>query len=112
MYGSHLAVNHLLSSEKLDLRTANQLFDQSVTDTDEEDLKINRRLHLHCWHTDLPFSKFDFKNNRYNCLNPQSLLNKNSAQAYVSSLVFPNDFQSLFRLYEWHCNHAFSHLNK
>lgn len=84
LYGSHLAVNHLVISEKLDIRTASELFDQSVTLTDEKDMEKNTRLHLHCWHGDEPFSKFAFKRNKYDCINPYSLINDTTARAYVS----------------------------
>ncbi|CAF5217162.1 unnamed protein product, partial [Rotaria magnacalcarata] len=47
MYGTHLAVNHLLVSEKLDIKTANQLLDQSTTDPDPNNIEKNNRLHLH-----------------------------------------------------------------
>jgi hypothetical protein len=70
-------------TEKLDIRIANELLDQSVTNTDQKDIEKNTRLHLHCWHTDLPFSKFYFKTNKYNCINPLSFINDTSAKAYV-----------------------------
>lgn len=83
MYGTHLAVNHLLASEKLDIRKADHLLDQSTTNKDQHDLEKNNRLHLHCWHTEKPFSKFQFKANKYNSIDPHSLINDRSAQAYV-----------------------------
>jgi hypothetical protein len=84
MYGTHLAVNHLLSSEKFDIKQADQLLDQSTTSTDQYDLEKNNRLHLHCWHTEKRFSKFQFKAGKYNHIHPRTLLHDRSAQAYVS----------------------------
>jgi hypothetical protein len=84
MYGTHLAVNHLSISEQLDIKKADQLFDQSTTDPDQHNLEKNNRLHLHCWHTDLQFSKFVFKAGKYNHIHPRTLIKDKSAQAYVS----------------------------
>lgn len=84
MYGTHLAVNHLLMSERLDIRKATELLDQSTNNNDLYDLEKNGRLHLHCWHTDEKFSKFRFKNGDYNLIHPRTLINDTSAQAYVS----------------------------
>ena len=86
MYGTHLAVNHLLVSEKLDIGKADQLLDQSTTNMDEHDLEKHNRLHLHCWHTHHQFSKFDFKADKYNHIHPRTLVNNRSAQAYVNTV--------------------------
>jgi len=83
MYGTHLAVNHLLVSENFDIKKADELLDQSTTNTDRYDIKKNNRLHLHCWHTDKHFSKFQFKADKYNSIHPRTLINNTSAQAYV-----------------------------
>jgi hypothetical protein len=84
MYGTHLAVNHLVNSEKLDIQRSDQLLDQPVTNNDQNDIEKNNRLHLHCWHTEKPFSKFQFKANKYNFIDPRKLVNDSSAQSYVS----------------------------
>ena len=84
LYGSHLAVNHLVVSEQLDIRIANKLLDQSVTNSDQTDMEKNTRLHLHCWHGAKPFSKFAFKNNNYNDTDIPLLQNDTSARGYVS----------------------------
>ena len=91
MYGTHLAANHLISSEKLDINKADELLDQSTTDTNRYDLVKNNRLHLHCWHTDKKFSKFQFKAGKYNSIHPRTLVDDTSAQAYVS-LIATNIF--------------------
>ncbi len=84
MYGTHLAVNHLIISEELDIRKADQLLDQSTTNNDQADLEKNNRLHLHCWHTDKQFSKFQFKENKYNHIHPNTLINDSSSKGYVN----------------------------
>ncbi len=84
MYGTHLAVNHLLISDKFDIKKADQLLDQSTTNPDQFDLEKNNRLHLHCWHTHKVFSKFNFKDGKYNSIHPRTLMNDTSTQAYVS----------------------------
>ena len=84
MYGTHLAVNHLLIAEKLDIKKADQLLDQSTTSINQNDIEQNNRLHLHCWHTYSQFSKFQFKAGKYNHIHPRTLVNDKSPQAYVS----------------------------
>jgi len=86
MYGTHLAVNHLVSSEKLHVQNGDQLLDQSTTNNDQNEIEKKNRLHLHCWHTDLQFSKFQFKINTYNHIDPQTLINDTSSKGYVSFL--------------------------
>ncbi|CAF2506417.1 unnamed protein product [Rotaria sp. Silwood2] len=84
MYGTHLTVNHLLVSEKLDIKKVDELLDQSTTNENPDDLEKNHRLHLHCWHTDKQFSKFQFKAENYNHIDPRTLINDTLAQSYVS----------------------------
>jgi hypothetical protein len=84
MYGTHLAVNHLIISDKLNIQNGDQLFDQPTTNGNQNDIEINNRLHLHCWHTDEQFSKFQFKANTYNHIDPYTLMNDSSPKGYVS----------------------------
>jgi hypothetical protein len=93
MYGTHLAVNHLLVAEKFQIKKADQLLDQSTTNTNQHDLARNNRLHLHCWHTERRFSKFQFKAGAYNRIHPRTLLNDSSAQAYVLPPRLPRNTQ-------------------
>jgi hypothetical protein len=44
----------------------------------------NLRLHLHCWHTSDPFSKFQFKAGKYNQTDLSTLVSDTSASGYVS----------------------------
>jgi hypothetical protein len=83
MYGSHLAINHLVLTEGWDIQIASELLDQSIKNYQPDDMNKYKRLHLHCWHSHVPFSKFDFKRQRYNHIDPNSLINDTSAQAYV-----------------------------
>ena len=89
MYGGHLAINHLVVHERLDVQIAHNLLDQSVRNAKQDGMHRHARLHLHCWHGHLPFSKFDFKKNQYDHIDPSSLLNDTSARAYVNTLPLP-----------------------
>jgi hypothetical protein len=84
MYASHLAINHLVSHEQLDVQIAVNLLDQSVKDFRENGMDLHRRLHLHCWHSYAAFSKFAFKRGKYDHIDPQTLINDTSAGAYVN----------------------------
>lgn len=85
MYGTHLAINHLVGSNGFHIQLGNRYLDQWTTLHDQKDLELNQRIHLHCWHSEEDFSKFLFKANRYDNLNPQSFVNDRSAYGYVSS---------------------------
>lgn len=88
MYGCHLAFNHLILNESLNLDLAHDLLDQFSSNKDQYDLEKNNRLHIHCWHEFEPFSKFSFKSGKYNHLNPNSFLNDTSAAGFVSRTLF------------------------
>ncbi|CAF2949931.1 unnamed protein product [Rotaria sp. Silwood2] len=98
MYGTHLAVNHLLVSEKLDIKKADELLDQSTTNENPDDLEKNHRLHLHCWHTDKTFSKFQFKAGKYNHIHPRTLIHDTSAQAYTMRMALESRLMTLDEL--------------
>ena len=85
MYGSHLAINHLLVSDRIHVENGDQLLDQPTTNSRPNDIELHHRLHLHCWHTDEQFSKFQFKANQYNHIDPSTLINDHSPRGYVSS---------------------------
>lgn len=70
-------------NENLRILLANTLLDQGVTSKDQTDIKKNLRLHLHCWHGDEPFSKFQFKAGKYKSIDPSKLISDNSASGYV-----------------------------
>ena len=87
LYGGHLAINHLIANENLNIILADQLLDQGVTSKDKTDISKNLRLHLHCWHGSEPFSKFQFKEGKYNHINISTLVSDTSASGYVSILL-------------------------
>ena len=73
----------MIASEDFDARNGDQLLDQGVTSKDQEDLRKNSRLHLHCWHGSSPFSKFEFKTGKYDQIQPSSLVSDTSASGLV-----------------------------
>ncbi len=79
-----MAINHLIASENYDIGLADQLLDQGVTSKDQEDIRKNYRLHLHCWHGSDPFSKFAFKEGKYDQIQPSSLVSDTSSSGLVS----------------------------
>jgi len=86
MYGTHLAVNHLIIAENLQVIKADKILDQSATVTDVNGIEKNNRLHLHCWHGEKDFSKFKFKMGLYNSTFVQTIINNTSPQGYVSEV--------------------------
>jgi hypothetical protein len=62
------------------------------TNTDKYDIEKNNRLHLHCWFTYKPFSKYQFKAGKYNHLNPNTYLNDTSAVGYVSRILINRSY--------------------
>ncbi|CAF3237270.1 unnamed protein product, partial [Rotaria sp. Silwood2] len=87
LYGGHLAINHLIASENFEIGLANQLLDQGVTSKDKTDINNNLRLHLHCWHGSEPFSKFAFKDGKYNDTQLSSLASDTSASGYAMRMA-------------------------
>ncbi len=75
-----------------------------MTSKDQTDIKKNFRLHLHCWHTNDPFSKFAFKVGKYNEIKLSTLVSDTSASGYVSMklISYENKFMYRFRQCEWH----------
>lgn len=60
MYGSELAINDLVDKDKIIIT---QKFDGHSDST--ESWKDNDVYHIHCWHTDKMFSKFQNRNMKY-----------------------------------------------
>ncbi len=75
----------MIVTEKYDIGLADQLLDQGVTSKNQEDINKNYRLHLHCWHGNDPFSKFDFKAGKYDQIQPSSLISDTSAYGLVNN---------------------------
>ena len=86
MYANHLAINHLVIDEQIDIQIADRLLDQRTSSFDNQTFEIYRPLHLHAWHGHLPFSKFDFKNGTYDEIDTESFINNGSAAALVSRI--------------------------
>ena len=84
LYGGHLAINHLIAGENFTFGDGGTLLDQGVTAQDKRDIAQNLRLHLHCWHGDDPFSKFQFKAGRYDQIKPSTYASDTSASGFVS----------------------------
>ncbi len=61
LYGQHLALNHLIASNQLNIRRLNNMIDYPSGNTDS----IYDLLHIHVFHGDSLFSKFAFKMNKY-----------------------------------------------
>ena len=72
--------------ENFDVGLGDQLLDQGVTSKDTTDISKNHRLHLHSWHGNNPFSKFDFKDGKYNNIKPSTFVSDTSAYGYVSRI--------------------------
>ncbi|CAF0768920.1 unnamed protein product [Didymodactylos carnosus] len=98
LYGQHLAINHLVIANNLKVIIANEMLDQSTTNNQSNDMKQNLRLVLHCWHTHLPFSKFEFKAGKYNHIDPRSLITETSAQSYAMRMSLESRIMSLDEL--------------
>jgi hypothetical protein len=60
MYSNEIAINHLIDA--LQIYPEEIDFDSTSADT------ILKHPHIHCWHTDRPFSKFEFAFGNYNHL--------------------------------------------
>ncbi|CAF2816003.1 unnamed protein product [Rotaria sp. Silwood2] len=74
------------------------VLNQSTTNKDQNDIEKNNRLHLHCWHTYLPFSKFQFKENKYNHIPPHILINDSSSQSYAMRMALESRLMTLEEL--------------
>jgi hypothetical protein len=61
MYGSAMALNHLSGSNQMNVVKLNYLIDFPSSNT----LNPNQKIHIHAFHTWEVFSKFAFKENKY-----------------------------------------------
>ncbi|CAF1147501.1 unnamed protein product [Adineta ricciae] len=98
LYGCDLAINHLVASENISIELARRLLDQTTTNRDPNDIEKNNRLHLHCWHTDDMFSKFQFKAGNYNHIHPHTLINDTSPAGYALRIALESRLMSLTKL--------------
>ncbi|CAF4408575.1 unnamed protein product, partial [Adineta steineri] len=56
------------------------------------------RLHLHCWHGDDPFSKFQFKAGKYNEIDRSTLISDTSPSGYAMRLALESKAMTLQQL--------------
>jgi hypothetical protein len=70
MYGGHLALNHLKGANEVNLAVLTHLIDYPSTN----EHNITKMIHIHVFHSDEMFSKFAFKDNKYNNLTVNHLL--------------------------------------
>ena len=64
LYGQYLALNHLMATKQLNVPKLEEFIDfPSYTN-----LTINDKLHIHVYHNDGIFSKFEFKKGDYDKL--------------------------------------------
>ena len=89
-----MAINHLVASGNISIGLARSLLDQSTTNRDPNEIEKNNHLHLHCWHTNDVFSKFQFKAGNYNHIHPHTLINDTSAAGYVSEVHVSNSLRN------------------
>ena len=61
LYGQHLALNHLIGENAINLEPLRNLIDFSTANEDS----IYSKLHLHVYHNSAMFSKFEFKKGKY-----------------------------------------------
>jgi hypothetical protein len=62
LYGQNIAMNHVIGSSQLNIVSLYELVDFPTT----ESSLVTDVLHLHVFHSDLLFSKFAFKDGKYN----------------------------------------------
>ncbi|CAF3740625.1 unnamed protein product [Rotaria sordida] len=95
LYGQHLALNHLVAINQIQILIGENLLDQSSTDNTVEYITQGTRLNLHCWHTDERFSKFAFKAGQYNRSELEKYKNDKTAQAYAMRMALESKYMTL-----------------
>lgn len=64
LYGQQICLNHLIGSNQLNVVNLNKILDYPSSNPEPVDSKI----HIHVYHTDVVFSKFNFKKGNYDNL--------------------------------------------
>ncbi|CAF4603953.1 unnamed protein product [Rotaria sp. Silwood1] len=108
LYGQHLALNHLVGINQIRILIGHNLLDQSTTDNTVQYITQGTRLNLHCWHTDLPFSKFVFKMGKYNQTDLEKYKNDKTAQAYAMRMALESKQMTLEELASYGRNKSLS----
>ena len=65
MYGAHIALNHFAGFQKINVVKLDDLIDYPSANTEDVDTKM----HIHVFHGDDMFSKFEFKLGKYDSMN-------------------------------------------
>jgi hypothetical protein len=68
LYGQSLALNHLIATNQMNVVKLEDMLDYPSY----FDGNINKMIHIHVFHGDDLFSKFEFKANKYDQMNPDS----------------------------------------
>ena len=62
LYGQHLALNHLIATNQLNIKRLNEMIDFP---SGNDESVLDSMLHIHVFHGDNLFSKFAFKSGKY-----------------------------------------------
>ena len=104
LYGQHLALNHLVGINQIQLIIGHELLDLSTTDDTTAYIQQGPRLNLHCRHVTDAFSKFRFKEGRYNETDLEKYRNDTTALAYVRTKIYREYvFKAFFLIYLRRC---------
>jgi hypothetical protein len=79
MYATEIAINHLVPNLKLDTKLQLDGHSTSLGSVDDHP-------HIHCWHTNERFSKFEWEGGRYDSIDPQTL-DLNVIRDYCTALA-------------------------
>lgn len=98
MYGQYLALNHLIATNQLNVVKLEKFIDFP---SDKNDT-INDKIHIHVYHNDGLFSKFEFKEGLYsNMTIPQ--VNFNQIKFYCLKMALESQrfsHQKLFKMFQ------------
>ena len=87
LYGQNIAMNHLIETKQLNIIKINEMIDVP-TDTE---ISIFKTLHLHVYHGNNLFSKFNFKLGEYDYLYNQNT-NVEKAKYYALNMALKSKF--------------------
>jgi hypothetical protein len=89
LYGQNMAMNHLIETKQLNIIKINEMIDVP-TDTE---MSIFKTLHLHVYHGNNLFSKFNFKLGEYDYLyNQNTNTNVEKAKYYALNMALKSKF--------------------
>jgi hypothetical protein len=93
LYGQNLAMNHLISSGRINITKLENLLDYPTTN---EEL-VHQKVHLHVFHSASVFSKFAFKGGKYNNIT-LPINNTHLIQYYCLNIALDSKKKSLEEL--------------